>query len=65
MSKLTSPILDRLTRVPPFNHLPLGNHPELADVIEQHPGETGDTLFYQGAPLNRPQMTEKGLMPWV
>ncbi|MEM8537056.1 MAG: DUF294 nucleotidyltransferase-like domain-containing protein [Pseudomonadota bacterium] len=56
----TQPVLERLKRVPPFNHLPVEDHPELAAVIEELHAPAGETLFDQGAALRGIYVIEAG-----
>ncbi|MEL6211163.1 MAG: CBS domain-containing protein, partial [Pseudomonadota bacterium] len=60
MADLSAPILDRLTRIPPFNHLPVADHPKLADLVEEVHAKPGETLFAQGAPLKGVYLIETG-----
>ena len=60
MADLSAPLLDRLTKVPPFNHLPVMEHPELAQLIEEVHIEAGETLFTQGADLPGIYVIEAG-----
>ena len=60
MADLSSPLLDRLTRFPPFTHLPVKDHPELAALIEEVHVSEGETLFAKGAPLRGIYVIESG-----
>ncbi|MEM6595330.1 MAG: putative nucleotidyltransferase substrate binding domain-containing protein [Pseudomonadota bacterium] len=60
MADFSPTILDRLTRVPPFNHLPVHDHPELATLVEEVHCEAGATVFDEGAALRGIYVIEKG-----
>ncbi|MEM6374780.1 MAG: DUF294 nucleotidyltransferase-like domain-containing protein [Pseudomonadota bacterium] len=60
MPELTAPLLDRLVKVPPFNHLSQSDHLDLVESIEHLHLEAGDVLFRQGATLPGLYIVEEG-----
>ncbi|MEM6729376.1 MAG: cyclic nucleotide-binding domain-containing protein, partial [Pseudomonadota bacterium] len=60
MASLDTSVLERLIRVPPFNHLDGGAHADLADRIQELHVEAGETLFTEGKPLEGIYLLERG-----
>ncbi|MEM9910545.1 MAG: DUF294 nucleotidyltransferase-like domain-containing protein [Pseudomonadota bacterium] len=60
MPELTAPLLDRLVKVPPFNHLSKTEHPDLGQRIEHVHVEAGDVVFREGAALPGLFIVENG-----
>ncbi|MEM9843575.1 MAG: DUF294 nucleotidyltransferase-like domain-containing protein [Pseudomonadota bacterium] len=51
MPELTAPLLDRLVKVPPFNHLSTSDYADLGTCLEHIHAEPGDVVFHEGAAL--------------
>lgn len=60
MPELTAPLLDRLVKVPPFNHLSPNDHADLGKRIEHVHVEAGDVVFQEGAALPGLFIVENG-----
>ncbi|MEM1162576.1 MAG: DUF294 nucleotidyltransferase-like domain-containing protein [Pseudomonadota bacterium] len=51
MPELTAPLLDRLVKIPPFNHLNTGDYADLGNCLEHVHAEPGEVVFREGAAL--------------
>ncbi|MEL7115963.1 MAG: putative nucleotidyltransferase substrate binding domain-containing protein [Pseudomonadota bacterium] len=65
MTDLNAPLLDRLTKVPPFNHLPDAARPKLKDKITQVHIDAGGVIFDEGALLPGLYIIETGAVDVV